>query len=257
MKRSVSGLIAVVLLLQWIIGWISNRFFPEASEYLLIAITQLGVIFCPTAYFLRQNHIELPSAKQKHNVWLLVPIFMLAIGVNLVCQYINLPILILLEKCGVDINAGMVGDMPEGFEFVLAIFFICVVPAFFEELLFRGVALSEYRKKLGNGAAILFTSLIFAWMHFDITSFVPQFFLGCIMAYTVIKTDALIWAVWLHMCNNLFSLLIQYRLDWFSVLLEYHPILVPFGAITLALIGIGVIRHVGKASKTQQIISQN
>lgn len=91
----------------------------------------------------------------------------------------------------------------------LFIFFAAVLPAFGEEILFRGSMAKAYREK-GYLFAILFSALMFSLMHGNPLQLVHQFFLGVVCAIVYFATKSLWASILLHFCNNLIALVGDY-----------------------------------------------
>ena len=78
-----------------------------------------------------------------------------------------------------------------------------LVPAVVEEILFRGVVYTEYIKKgVGTLGAIFGSSVLFAFIHFDINNFVSYLFAGIILSITVHITRSLLAPIIVHLFNN-------------------------------------------------------
>jgi uncharacterized protein len=78
---------------------------------------------------------------------------------------------------------------------------ISILPAIFEELLFRKAMLTTL-KKYGNLASIVITSLCFALMHQNLTQGIFAFLMGLVLGYITIKTKSIIPAMIIHFLNN-------------------------------------------------------
>lgn len=65
-----------------------------------------------------------------------------------------------------------------------------VIPAIAEELLFRGILVTEYRKS-GVGVAVLFSSLLFALSRFDLLELPIYFFFGVLLCLIYYVTRSL------------------------------------------------------------------
>ena len=78
----------------------------------------------------------------------------------------------------------------------------CVTAAFCEELLFRGVIESGF-KKWGIKIAVGFSALIFMIMHGSALQTIHQFIIGVIVGYVFYKTGNLWIGVLIHFFNNL------------------------------------------------------
>ncbi|WP_188382632.1 CPBP family intramembrane glutamic endopeptidase [Ornithinibacillus halotolerans] len=74
-----------------------------------------------------------------------------------------------------------------------------------EEFLFRGYLLNKWGAKLGIGKAIIISSLLFAFLHFDILVFLAYFANGIFYSLVYLKTKKLIVPIILHSLTNLIS----------------------------------------------------
>ncbi len=81
--------------------------------------------------------------------------------------------------------------------------FLCyvLIPAFFEELFFRSVIISEYRE-FGSAAAILTSALCFAMLHFSFSEFLFYFFAGALLGLVTYVTGSAIPSLFIHLFNN-------------------------------------------------------
>ena len=78
---------------------------------------------------------------------------------------------------------------------------IALTPAICEELLFRGLIMSGFRR-LGMWPAILATSLLFGLAHASIYRLLPTMALGIIFGYAVWKTNSIVAGMICHALNN-------------------------------------------------------
>jgi membrane protease YdiL (CAAX protease family) len=85
---------------------------------------------------------------------------------------------------------------------------IAVVPAFCEELLFRGYALRSFQKSWGVVAAIIVTGVIFGFFHLEPSNFFPLAGIGILLAYVTWITQSIYPAMVAHFVNNGTSILI-------------------------------------------------
>ena len=80
---------------------------------------------------------------------------------------------------------------------------ICVQPAVFEELAFRGVLFGALARVLGNSEALLVSALMFAILHLSMPSLPHLFVLGLALGWLRIRTGSLFPCVLLHFTHNL------------------------------------------------------
>ncbi|MDR1940677.1 MAG: CPBP family intramembrane metalloprotease [Clostridiales bacterium] len=109
---------------------------------------------------------------------------------------------------------------PEGISaatFLLMTFFVAVIPAVFEEILFRGALLNGARRR-GSFFAVIYTAAIFMIFHGNPMQTVHQFLLGLVLGYVAVTTGKIVYGVILHFLNNLIALL---------------TVFIPFGGMTV------------------------
>lgn len=94
-------------------------------------------------------------------------------------------------------------DTGSVFSAVLMIFSLAVFPAITEEFVFRGIMMREYRM-LGSLLPMVISSLLFAFIHFDLLQFPIYFVLGFILSWMVFLTRSVISAVIAHIVYNVF-----------------------------------------------------
>lgn len=104
------------------------------------------------------------------------------------------------------------------FQSVPDLFFVflimAVIPAFGEEMLFRGVLqrlLGEWMKN--KHVAIFITAILFSALHMQFYGFVPRFILGVMLGYLYHWTGTLWMPVTAHFINNGSAVLLAYLMD--------------------------------------------
>lgn len=87
---------------------------------------------------------------------------------------------------------------------------ICVTPAIFEEIAFRGGLFSCFRGFRSPWPAILISAAVFGAFHGSFWRFVPTAMLGIAMGYLLAETDNMFYNMFFHLINNaLPTLLLQ------------------------------------------------
>jgi len=136
------------------------------------------------------------------------------------------------------------------------IFLIAILPAFCEELFFRGVLQNLLIKLFNNiHIGIVSSALFFALIHIDFYNFLPIFFIGLIFGYLYIFTGNIVINILLHFLYNFSSLSIYY-LDKNEILSSgyFDNISIP-GYILLLLSFISMLfllnklKYIGKSEK--------
>lgn len=80
-----------------------------------------------------------------------------------------------------------------------------IIPAVCEELFFRGIIFSEYRR-YGTATAVVVSALCFAFLHFSVTNFYIYLFAGLLFGFVTAMTRSIIPAVVLHLLSNYLSI---------------------------------------------------
>lgn len=89
-------------------------------------------------------------------------------------------------------------------EMILYIVSTAVMPAFAEELAFRGVFMNVMRK-YGDAFAIVTSSVLFGAMHGNTTQIIFAFSLGLVFAYMDCKANSIVPSVIIHFLNNFYA----------------------------------------------------
>ncbi len=84
----------------------------------------------------------------------------------------------------------------------LSLLSLALLPAVFEELIFRGLVLSLLRRWLGLHAAVWVQGVLFGLVHFQVYGLVPRVFLGVAFGYFRVTTGSLVPAIVAHLVNN-------------------------------------------------------
>ena len=104
-----------------------------------------------------------------------------------------------------------VSELSGGLPFALAFLLICVTPAIFEEMAFRGGLFSCFRGFKSPWPAILISAVVFGAFHGSFWRFVPTAMLGIAMGYLLAETDNMFYNMLFHLINNaLPTLLLQF-----------------------------------------------
>ena len=119
---------------------------------------------------------------------------------------------------------------------VLQFIAIAIVPALCEELLFRGVILSNLMP-YGKATAIIISSLLFGLMHANFYQFLYATVAGLIMGCAYVLTESIWCPVLIHFINNTVSVLQVAVYDRFSeehswiIMLLYEILLMAVGIV--------------------------
>ncbi len=85
---------------------------------------------------------------------------------------------------------------------VPALLVIGVLPAIFEESLFRGVILRSCEKECGTLYTVLLVGMSFSLYHTSPEQTVYQFFAGCVFAFIAVRSGSVLPSALMHFINN-------------------------------------------------------
>lgn len=93
--------------------------------------------------------------------------------------------------------------MNNWWRFIIGLLSMAVLPAFCEELLFRGLIYKGLEDKLGPHKAIVISATMFMLLHGSLQQTVYQFILGILLGYAMYYGKSIIYPMVLHCVNNL------------------------------------------------------
>lgn len=90
------------------------------------------------------------------------------------------------------------------------VFLIAMIPAFGEELFFRGAMQGVFSEKINVKAAIWITAIVFSAIHLQFYGFVPRMLMGAFFGYLLVWSDNIWLPIVAHFTNNLFAVVFYY-----------------------------------------------
>ena len=87
---------------------------------------------------------------------------------------------------------------------------IALIPAVGEELTFRGVLQQSLTRKMNPHIAIILSSAIFSFIHFQFYGFLPRMFLGMLLGYMFYITNSIWTSMLMHFVNNGATVVVYY-----------------------------------------------
>lgn len=99
--------------------------------------------------------------------------------------------------------------------FLLEVLTTAIFPAFCEEFLHRGIVL-QGTKHMGFKRAIVYSSLLFGLLHFNIGQVAYAFVIGLILGFVAVVSKNIFPAIIIHFTNNFISIYLEYAeaRDW-------------------------------------------
>jgi CAAX amino terminal protease family. len=171
--------------------------------FVLIIIYSLPIIF----YFFTSK----ASIADTFSIKKLKPVnILLVILISVIIQ----PLLMLISTFSAIIfpnNISSVFEIYSTYPLWFVIVSIAVIPAFCEELFFRGIVFSNYRN-VSFFKAALACGFIFGMAHMDGQQFFYAFFMGTIFCYLVYKTGSIFASIISHFIINCSQSMLAYHL---------------------------------------------
>ncbi len=207
----------VFIILISVMG-LAKEGYDKTDWYLYVSylMSPISILMIAIIYFRFLNKPIVSVIKQqkcaaKYYIWALV------LQAGLIClSLLTSWFLAWLEKFGYKLRVPNLPNM-DGFGFVGALFCIALLPAIFEELLFREMLLKGMGC-FGTVGAALFCGGLFALFHQNPAQTVYQFCCGVGFALLAIRARSILPTVVSHFINNaLIITLEKYRLTEFSL----------------------------------------
>ena len=190
---------------------IDSAFLSRESEYLSIILLQLLIFPIPAYLYIRlkprefTKSLRLGGLRLSHLFLILSASLVLICGCTLLgmlCGMMTAQPSFTLYDTFASVNDGSAGAT---IRLVLA---YGLLPAFCEELVFRGIICAEHEKH-GILYASAVSSLFFAFLHFDLTALPVYLFAGMLLSLVMYVTRSSVAAMVVHLCYNLFGIFVQ------------------------------------------------
>ena len=121
----------------------------------------------------------------------------------------------------------------------IKVIYIMILAPIAEELIFRGTLLKKLRV-FGDKTAIIYTAIAFGLFHCNIAQIPFAITAGLILAYTVVKTNNIVYSIILHMILNGLSVALTILLKGNQYIIIMLIMLLIFACIILTLIFVSI-----------------
>lgn len=149
---------------------------------------------------------------------------LLAFGLLFSLSWLNIGFERLLRLIGYDASPSYFPDLSGG-RVALALFVMALLPALFEEALFRGVLLQSIKEETGHLNAVLLCGMCFALFHASALQTIYQFVCGCAFALLAIRSRSVLPGMLAHFLNNATIIILQAcGLDTSGSLFDWAPL---------------------------------
>jgi len=144
--------------------------------------------------------------------------------------------------------------------FIVGIIVIGVIPAFTEELFFRGLILDGLRKNYSGRKAIIISSLLFGIVHLNPWQFLSAFIIGLFAAWISINSNSILLCIYIHLFNNLlYTITVKYKniipIRGFNTNnitpVEFQPIWFDVTGLAITILGILLLKKGFEKAKSR------
>jgi len=176
---------------------LTYHFFITTGMLLFLSQALIFGIPCIIVFIANRKRIKEILPIKKMGIINILLIIVMSIVIQPLLMFIS-SIMSLLTP---NIIADVMVNMNRESHFLLVLVFIAVVPAVFEELVFRGIIFAGY-KEVPIFKAALLNGLLFGIIHLNMQQFLYAAILGFILCYFVFYTKSIISAVLAHFVLN-------------------------------------------------------
>lgn len=214
----------------------------DENPYLAVVILQLLIYVVPSLFYCRvkgrnfTGRLRIRLPKPGHILLMLYAAVFMICGNALISMgmYHLMPELFASSSASNYAAFAMNRGIFDGMYMVIA---FAILPAVTEELLFRGIVVSEY-EDYGPFFAVVFSSLSFAMSHFNPARLPVYLFCGILLTLVLYATRSLIAAVIVHTLNNVSVLLLEKYVLHIAEKQNISMILFVIILITIALVSL-------------------
>lgn len=181
---------------------------------LLVSTLSMHVLIAAVFLWMTRNQSipldEVPALRHKH-WWLKFPQglagYLLAFPVVILGAMLTQAV---FPRFGVDLEPQILVQSLGRFESlpqrITLFFFAVLLVPFCEELIFRGYLFPWISQRTGFWGGLVLHSLLFAWVHMNVASFLPLFAFSCVLGISYVYTKSLLTAFWMHAIFNAVTL---------------------------------------------------
>lgn len=96
---------------------------------------------------------------------------------------------------------------------ILNIFIVALMPSICEELVFRGIIMTSFKRY--KIFSVLISALFFGLLHIYPIKIIPTAIIGFVIGYSVYKSNSIYTGMFIHFINNSFSIIMSSLIDTF------------------------------------------
>ena len=200
------------IVMNGVVGLLYWQFEVSLSSFQRILVAQVTLIL-PTICYVIKNKINLKQLIRFNKIKLSTVVLLIpfAICISPLMNYISYISMLFFSNHIGNTVEGLIANS----NFVVAFILVALVPAIFEETVYRGVFYNEY-SKVNMKKAILLSALMFGLLHMNINQFLYAFAIGVIFALLVEATNSIVSTMIVHFVINGSSMLLAKASSMYS-----------------------------------------
>ena len=203
----------VILVCQTIIaGGVDGTALSESIGYKIVTALISPIGFCIAFFaFNKVKKISIKAAKVDFKIGTknMIMCFVISVVCFFGCMYFIGGIDHLLQLGGYKLS-GISMPVDNAGWLVLSLIIFAVLPAIFEELIFRGMLLNGLREGMGDVSALFMSAFLFAIMHGSLQQLIYPFILGVVLGWIAMRTGSTFCSMLVHFLNNAIAVIINY-----------------------------------------------
>ncbi len=190
------------------------------NEYVVMILLEILLFVIPAVLYSKLCRQGLASRLRLRMIrpdqlWFLICMLVVMISGGMLCEILTGGISSLVGNFTLyDTFVARVGG--GGMSVLYVLLSYCLLPAFCEELIFRGLLCAEYESR-GVLVSVTVSAALFSMLHFSFSLFVTYLVLGMLLACAMYSTRSFFAPVLLHLLYNVFCIFGQPYLSAFYV----------------------------------------
>lgn len=218
-SNRISLLLLVVLALLAALDFFTGLFLKNLTNVEKIAI-YVVIFIIPIIFYIKKSRVRAKSILSLNHLKIKYLPFVVLFGIStsIICALINMGVFALVKSTAdIGVTTSTVNFTSDK-TYVIVLTSV-ILPAVCEELLLRGVALSEY-SRYGVSISVIMTSIIFALFHANALT-IPSLFVAGVFYAVLTHLFKSVWpAIICHTINNAIALYVSTNTDYISYLLS-------------------------------------
>ncbi len=218
----------------------------QLGRYLMVIAMSVAYLVLYFVYNKKNKVQNFSTLNLKTKVNPLVLVFSIVLAVACVFLFEPITSLILdgLSAIGFKVEGDLTYQMDTWWRVILGIIAYALLPAFAEEVLFRGVVQKGYAGRCTAFCTIFMSTASFVIMHGSLQQFVYQIVLGIVLSSLAYYMGSVLYSMVFHFVNNLTVVVIslvgapRYMEEGFYYLNKFWGYFLPF---VFMLVGAGLI----------------